>query len=116
MMGPRECILCLIWSPEYYEELFLPRLGTDALLSMICVFFLTRRRATVSLWPVCCSCCSCPFMERKLQGLKVLADAVTASEAAMPPLASAGSQGNSPALTPQVCLFRWVAADGPSKS
>lgn len=48
---------------------------------------------------------SCPFMERKLQGLKVLADAVTASETAMPPLASSGSQGNSPALTPQVCFF-----------
>lgn len=56
---------------------------------------------------LCCAvlCCSCPFMERKLQGLKVLADAVTASEMAMPPLGGSGSQGNSPALTPQVFFF-----------
>ncbi|CAM9626410.1 unnamed protein product, partial [Laminaria digitata] len=41
---------------------------------------------------------SCPFMERKLQGLKILADAVAASET---PVSGSTSQGNSPALTPK---------------
>ncbi|CAM9236271.1 unnamed protein product, partial [Ectocarpus fasciculatus] len=41
---------------------------------------------------------SCPFMERKLQGLKILADAVMAAET---PISSSISQGSSPALTPQ---------------
>lgn len=40
-------------------------------------------------------------MERKLQGLKILADAVTASET---PLSSSMLQANSPALTPKVSV------------
>lgn len=47
-------------------------------------------------------CRSCPFMERKLQGLKVLADAVAASST---PGSHAVSQDRSPALTPQVCTI-----------
>ncbi|CAM9303716.1 unnamed protein product, partial [Hapterophycus canaliculatus] len=47
---------------------------------------------------------SCPFMERKLQGLKILADAVTASET---PLSTSMLQANSPALTPKE-LVEWL--------
>ncbi|CAN0516944.1 unnamed protein product, partial [Ectocarpus sp. 12 AP-2014] len=43
-------------------------------------------------------------MERKLQGLKVLADALTAAET---PISSSISQGSSPALTPQE-LVEWL--------
>ena len=54
---------------------------------------------------------SCPFMERKLQGLKILADAVAASETTV---SGSVSQGNSPALTPKVCL-RLCARNGRGK-
>ncbi|CAM9294212.1 unnamed protein product [Scytosiphon promiscuus] len=47
---------------------------------------------------------SCPFMERKLQGLKILADAVAASET---PLSTSILQANSPALTPKE-LVEWL--------